>query len=155
VKTTNATVTPVMSAGYTAGMIVTGPIKIAKQHIAIAIERSWPSDRMVATIPEAMPRCLACAELMMALVFGDEKRPYPRPSTIRLATITKSGVAGVRKIKKESPRAVRAIPVVATTRGSMRSESLPATGEKMVWTTGWATRMRPAVPAEKPAMYWR
>ena len=82
---------------------------------------------MVATIPEARPRCFVCVELMMALRFGDKKRPYPSPSTIRLSTIIQSGVAGVRKIKKESPSVVKAMPAVATTRGSMRSESLPGT----------------------------
>jgi hypothetical protein len=47
------------------------------------------------------------------------------------------------------------MPMVATIRGSTRSEILPATGERMVWTSGWAIRMSPAVPAEKLLMYWR
>jgi hypothetical protein len=143
----------VISPGKTDGEIVTGPMKIAKQDIAIAIEGSWPSERMVAFMPEAIPRCFACAEHNMGLVFGDKKRPYPSPSTIKLTTITKSGVAGVRKMKKESPSAVMTIPDVATTRVSIRSERRPAIGEKTVWTTGWATRMRPAEAAEKSWIY--
>ena len=31
----------------------------------------------------------------MALVLGEEKRPYPSPITIRLPTMTQTGVAGV------------------------------------------------------------
>jgi hypothetical protein len=74
-KMIKATVTLVMRAGYRAGVIAAGPIKTAKHAIAIAIERSWPNDRTVAFIPEAIPRCRFATELMMALVLGEEKMP--------------------------------------------------------------------------------
>jgi len=62
------------SEGYTDGVIATLPIKTEKQNIAIAMERICPRDRIVATMLDAMPRCLLCTELMMAFVFGDENR---------------------------------------------------------------------------------
>ena len=62
---------------------------------------------------------------------------------------------GDKNMKNESPIVVIAIPTVATMRGSIRSDNFPATGEKSVWTTGWATRIKPAVSAEKPLIYWR
>ena len=61
------------SDGYTGGVIATLPIKTEKQNIAIAMERICPkSDRIVATMLDAMPRCLLSTELMMALVLGEE-----------------------------------------------------------------------------------
>jgi hypothetical protein len=55
VKIKNEIVTLVMSDGKTSGIIVTFPIKTEKQNMAIAIESSCPSERMVAFIPDAMP----------------------------------------------------------------------------------------------------
>jgi hypothetical protein len=52
----NATDILVRSAGYTDGVMTTLPIKTEKQNIAIAIESTCPSDRMVATMLEAIPR---------------------------------------------------------------------------------------------------
>ena len=128
------------------------PIKTEKHTMVIAMESTCPSDRMVAFMLDAIPRWRISTELMIALVFGDEKSAYPKPRTIRLMMITERGVRGVRNIKNESPRVVIAIPAVATIRGSIRSESFPATGEKIVWTTGWAIRMNPAVSAENPSV---
>jgi len=60
------------SDGYTDGVMATLPIKTEKQNIAIAIERICPSDRIVATMLDAIPRCFASTELMIAFVFGEE-----------------------------------------------------------------------------------
>ena len=155
VKTKNEIVTLVIRAGKTAGVMVTVPMKTEKQNMAIAIESTCPSERMVAFIPDAMPRYRGSTELMIAFVLGDEKSAYPKPSTIKAITIAYNGVAVVKKMKNASPNVVIAIPTVATIRGSMRSDIFPATGEKRVWTTGWATSMNPAVSAENPWIYWR
>jgi hypothetical protein len=63
------------------------PIKTEKQNIAIAIESTCPRDRMVAFILDAIPRWRILTELMIALVFGEEKSAYPKPRTIRLMMI--------------------------------------------------------------------
>ena len=63
------------------------PIKTEKQNIAIAIESTCPSDRMVAFILDAIPRWRILTELMIALVFGDEKRAKLNPRIIKLAII--------------------------------------------------------------------
>jgi hypothetical protein len=68
-------------------VIATLPIKTEKQNMAIAIESTCPSDRMVAFILDAIPRWRILTELMIALVFGDEKSAYPKPRTIRLMMI--------------------------------------------------------------------
>ena len=69
----NATDILVRRAGYTDGVITTLPIKTEKQNMAIAIDSTCPSDRMVATMLEAIPRNRLSTELMIALVFGEEK----------------------------------------------------------------------------------
>ena len=48
-----------------------------------------------------------------------------------------------RKIKKNSPRAVIPIPKEATRRGSIRSERVPAIGEKTDIMIGWANNIKP------------
>ena len=87
VKIKNEIVTLVISAGKTSGVIVTVPIKTEKQNIAIAIESTCPSERMVAFMPDAMPRYCGSTELMIAFVLGEEKRAYPKPSTIKAITM--------------------------------------------------------------------
>jgi len=51
--------------------------------MAIALESICPIDRMVATIPDAAPRCCLSTELMIAFVFGEEKSAYPRPRMLK------------------------------------------------------------------------
>src|SRR5512147_2854467 len=116
-------------------------MKMAKQVITIAMERSWPTDRTVAFMPEAMPRWHFSTELMIAFVLGEEKNPYPSPRIIRLAMMIQRGVKAVRNMKQARPAVVSIMPAVETIRGSTRSESFPATGEMVIWTTGWATRI--------------
>ena len=60
--------------------MVSVPKYTEKQSMAIAMESTCPMDRMVATMPDAMPRYSFLTELMIALVFGEEKRAYPNPS---------------------------------------------------------------------------
>jgi threonine/homoserine efflux transporter RhtA len=74
-KIENATVMLVSSWGYTAGVICTVPITIEKTSIAIASENIWPIALEVETMADAIPRDFRPTELMMAFVFGDEKRP--------------------------------------------------------------------------------
>jgi hypothetical protein len=63
---------------------VTAARNIEKQNMAIAMESTCPIERIVATIPDAIPRWCFSAELMMAFVFGEEKGAYPRPSQSRV-----------------------------------------------------------------------
>ena len=72
----------------------------------------------------------------MALVLGEEKRAKPKPKRIKRAIIDESGEFSLRKMNKNSPNVVSAIPIEATVRGSVLSESLPAKGEKIAWTIG-------------------
>ena len=81
---------------------------------------------------------------MTALVLGDEKRAKPKPRRVNVRIILYKPVSSVMKVKRKSPMTVKDIPAEATILGSMRSETLPAKGEKTVMTTGWETRMRPA-----------
>lgn len=45
-------------------------------------------------------------------------------------------VFSCKNVSRKSPRAVNAIPVVGTIRGSILSENLPAKGEQTAITTG-------------------
>ena len=55
---------------------------------------------------------------------------------MRFATIAASGVPASRKMKKQSESPRSAMPAEATMRDSIRSESLPAKGEKTAIMTG-------------------
>ena len=81
---------------------------------------------------------------MTALVLGDEKRAKPKPRRVKVKIIPDRPVFAVTEVRRKSPMAVKAIPAEATILGWMRSETLPAKGEKRVMTTGWETRMKPA-----------
>jgi hypothetical protein len=50
-----------------------------------------------------------------------------------------------RTTDKKRPSPVKPIPIEATIRGSILSESLPARGEKIACTTGWDIKTRPAI----------
>jgi len=73
----------------------------------------------------------------MALVLGNEKRAAPEPITIKQAMIYLKGVSWFKKASMASPVVVNAIPVEATDRGSILSESLPATGERIAILMTW------------------
>jgi len=90
--------------------------KSEKQSMAIAMESIWPIERMVATMPDAKPRCCLSTELMIAFVFGEEKSAYPRPSQSSVPKMMTSDVSGARNVKTVSPTVMIAIPAVATTR---------------------------------------
>ena len=79
----------------------------------------------------------------MAFVFGEEKSAKPNPKIKRTAIMKGMDAWLFRSIKSPRPMAVRLIPIEATIRGSMRSESLPAKGENKACTTGCATRITP------------
>ena len=97
-----------------------------KRTVAIPILIIIPRLRMVPTEAEAIPKNRFSTELMMALVFGEEKRAKPKPSKIRQPMMYPSGVFCSKKISRNNPMVVNIIPTVATIRGSIRSESLPA-----------------------------
>ena len=75
--------------------------------------------------------------VIMALVLGNEKRAAPEPITIKQAMIYLKGVSWFKKASMASPVVVNAIPVEATDRGSILSESLPATGERIAILMTW------------------
>ena len=92
---------------------------------------------------------------MMALVLGEEKRAKPNPSITRLTSRKVIAESCSRKIRRRSPIVAAVMPIEATIRGSILSESLPANGESKAITTGWATRIKPVVWGLKPLAYWR
>ena len=53
-------------------------------------------------------------------------------------------VSSFRKMKMISPTVVNAIPAEAISLGSILSESLPASGERIACMAGMATRIKPA-----------
>jgi hypothetical protein len=81
---------------------------------------------------------------MMALVFGDEKRANPNPSTARMNMSWIIGVLVVRKLRVISPITMIPMPKEESFAGSIVSERLPAYDEKTAWITGCVTRMKPA-----------
>ena len=95
-----------------------------------------PRLRMVPTVPEAIPKKRFSTELIMALVLGEEKRAKPKPSKMRQPMMYPSDVLCSKKVSRNNPMVVNIIPKVATIRGSITSESLPAEGEKMAMTRG-------------------
>ena len=62
-------------------------------------------------------------------------------------------VFSLREIRRESPTAISPMPTEASIRGSIRSESLPATGEKLACTAGMATKIKPALWGLNPFIY--
>ena len=52
-----------------------------------------------------------------------------------------------------SPAVVNAIPAEAISLGSILSESLPASGEKIACVAGIATRIKPALSGLNPFRY--
>lgn len=80
----------------------------------------------------------------MALVLGDAKRAKPKPRVIRPTVMNPRLVFSLIEIKRASPNVVSAIPIEASIRGSNRSESRPATVEKIACTTGMVTKIKPA-----------
>ena len=61
-----------------------------------------------------------------------------------------AGVVSASVVSAKVPDATRAIPTEATIRGSIRSESQPASDEMSDWTAGWTTRIRPAASTARP-----
>ena len=98
--------------------------------MAIAMLTICPSRRMVATVPEAIPRYLFSTELIIAFIFGDENKAKPNPKKASINTIVTFDVSGSIKAKNKSPTTVIDIPADAIRRGSILSESRPARGEK-------------------------
>ena len=56
---------------------------------------------------------------------------------------------------KKRLTALMAMPTEATYRGSIRSESRPASGENTAIITGWESMTSPAVRGSNPLMYCR
>jgi hypothetical protein len=100
---------------------VTAPGNTERKNMAIATESTCPIERIVATIPDAMPRHCFSTELMMAFVCNEEKKAYPSPSHRREPTIIIRGVSGEEGIKTEGTTVIIAISKVATIRGSILS----------------------------------
>jgi hypothetical protein len=130
-------------------------MNIAKTTMAMAMLTICPISRMVATVPEAIPRCLLSTELIIAFIFGDENRANPMPRKARIKTIIIFDVSGPIKTKNISPRTVTDIPADAIKRGSILSDSRPASGEKTAIIMGWAMRIDPAYWGGMPLIYCR
>ena len=128
---------------------------MANTTMAIAMLTICPSRRMVATVPEAIPRYLFSTELIIAFIFGDENRAKPKPRKARTKTIITFDVFGPRNTKNISPITVINMPADAIRRGSILSESRPARGEKTAITMGWAIRIDPAYWGGMPLIYCR
>tara|TARA_B110000114_G_C14698501_1_gene240331 strand:- start:5 stop:307 length:303 start_codon:yes stop_codon:yes gene_type:complete len=97
---------------------------------------SWPRMRVVETAAEAAPRCFRDTELIMAFTLGDEKRLNPRPVTTSATTILMVSESLLSIASNSSPIAVMLIPADARTRGSVWSDNLPISGEKMAIVSG-------------------
>src|SRR5262250_2120720 len=95
---------------------------------------------------------------MMALVLGDENRPKPAPITTRAPRMYDTFPAGriaAIPARAARPAAVIAMPIEATTRGSIRSDSQPAAGETIACIAGCAISTAPACAGVIPRTYWR
>ena len=115
--------------GYCSSVIWVLPIKMLKMTVAIPMLSIMPRLLIVPIAPEAIPKKRFSTELIMALVLGDEKKAKPKPSTMRQPMMYPSDVPRSRRVSRKSPNVVIIIPNVATIRGSIRSEILPAKGE--------------------------
>ncbi len=80
----------------------------------------------------------------MALLLGDANRAKPRPASSRLATSQTGAVVADINMKKNRLRAEHPMPREATSRGSRRSDRVPARGDSIAMSRGWARRIRPA-----------
>ena len=112
--------------------------------MAIPILSIMPTCRIVASVAEATPYVFDSTVLIIAFVFGEEKKAKPKPRTMRLTKMNPIAVFWPTKVSKISPMVVMAIPAEARICGAILSESLPASGEKIACTAGMDTRTRPA-----------
>ena len=94
-------------------------------------------------------------EPIMALLLGEEKKATPIPSSISTPTIAAAEKRGVKKMKIPRLMPPSPMPKAESIPGSLRSEILPARGEKRAMQTGWASRISPAAWAVSPQMSCR
>ena len=133
-----------MNGTCTSGVIFVLPIIRAKITIVIPMLNIWPVSLIVLKVAEATPKNRFSTELITAFVLGEEKRPNPRPRTIRLMIIIEFEKEASIKIKGMRPIVLRAIPVVATSLGSTLSDNLPDRGAQIAITRGCAIKIIPA-----------
>ena len=81
-------------------------------------------------------------------MFGDENRAKPNPRKASEPTTSQTFVPWSINDRKTRPTVDIAIPAEEMIRGSMTSDSLPATGEKAAMTIGWETSMIPTFTTE-------
>ena len=121
--------------------------------MVMPILNTIPIVRIVPSVPEATPKYLFSTEPITALVLGEEKSAKPNPRRIKVEMMNPKEDISDKNIKRKSPPAVNAIPMEATIRGSILTESLPVKGEKKACTMGWDNKINPAFSAVSPLIY--
>ena len=106
-----------------------------------AIEKPCPPKRMVAWKPEARLSCDGTTAPMMADIFGGLKRAIPIPMMARPTKVFT--VETEAKASTTMPAANTLAPVHASERDPIRSDSLPAIGERNTISAGWTNNIRP------------
>lgn len=152
-KTRKAVCIDLRNKGWYSGVIFIRPRYRAKSMVTMPRLNICPSRRMVPITAEAVPYIFRSTELMIALVLGDEKRANPTPRISRQIIMNVNPVDPFSVESRNSPVVVSAIPKEATIRGSIRSEMIPANGESMAMTIGWAIRIIPVAAGLKPLVY--
>ena len=115
----------------------------------------WPIVLMVACEAEAVGASLGGTELIIAFIFGLEKRPIPIPCKI-IARITRyNGVSLFRKVNISNATVAIAIPAAASFCGWILSESLPVFGARIAMIIGVTINTIPAIWAFHPLTYWK
>ena len=114
-----------------------------------------PRSRAMASIPPAAPERGRGAALSMARLFGDWKKPKPRPqSAMRQAMARYPASAGSRPAAPARRRAAPCRRRRARRPGS-RSESRPAIGAASPSATGQGVIRRPVSTWSRPSALWK
>jgi len=98
--------------------------------------RDIPTIRTVPTVPDATPRWPRPTDPIIALLLGDEKSPIPIPMSAISARISIAEDSRPKRDNRIKEMAMNPIPAEVSAREPIRSESLPAKGERIVIITG-------------------
>jgi hypothetical protein len=123
-------------------------MKVAKIALIKAKLSDCPKNRMVASVPDAIPRWSFSTDPITALVLGDENNPIPNPTINNLAATSADEELRLKVLVNKSPTLITAIPDDANIRDPILSESQPLMGDKIAMLTGMMKSITPACSGE-------
>ena len=119
------------------------------------IPSAWPTTRVSAAIPDAVPSRGRGTAPSTALLLGDMNSPCPTPMSARRHASSSGAKAGGRVARLSRPADRSAIPRLAGSRGPIRSDRVPLKGATSAAVMGIGVMRSPASRGLKPDPSWR